>query len=36
MRPHGSIDSEDVRAAAEHILEGGREAFAVRQAKYEA
>ena len=36
VRAHGSIDAEDVRAAAEHILEGGREAFAMRQAKYEA
>lgn len=36
VRAHGSIDAEDVRAAAEHILEGGREAFALRQAKYEA
>lgn len=36
VRAHGSIDAEDVRVAAEHILEGGREAFAMRQAKYEA
>jgi hypothetical protein len=36
IRAQGSIDSEDVREAAEHILEGGREAFELRQAKYEA
>ena len=30
---HGSIDITEVRDAAEHILEGGREAFALRQAK---
>lgn len=34
LRTRGSIDSTDVRDAAEHILEGGREAFALRQAKY--
>lgn len=36
LRTRGSIDSADVRDAAEHILEGGREAFALRQAKYRA
>lgn len=36
VRTHGSIDSAEVREAAEEILEGGREAFALRQAKYEA
>lgn len=34
LRTHGSIDATEVRDAAEHILEGGREAFALRQAKY--
>lgn len=34
VRAHGSIDSPSVREAAEEILEGGREAFALRQAKY--
>lgn len=34
LRTRGSIDATDVRDAAEHILEGGREAFALRQAKY--
>lgn len=34
LRTRGSIDTSDVRDAAEHILEGGREAFALRQAKY--
>jgi len=34
LRARGSIDSSDVRDAAEHILEGGREAFALRQEKY--
>jgi hypothetical protein len=34
LRAHGSIDATEVRDAAEHILEGGREAFALRQAKY--
>jgi PHP family Zn ribbon phosphoesterase len=36
VRARGSIDSADVRAAAEQILEGGREAFLLRQAKYQA
>jgi len=36
VRAHGSIDSDEVREAAEEILEGGHEAFALRQAKYEA
>jgi ABC-type cobalamin/Fe3+-siderophores transport system ATPase subunit len=36
LRTRGSIDSSEVRDAAEHILEGGREAFALRQAKYRA
>ena len=35
VRARGSIDAADVRAAAEHILEGGEEAFALRRAKYE-
>lgn len=34
VRARGSIDTHDVREAAEQILEGGREAFALRQAKY--
>lgn len=34
VRARGSIDAAPVRAAAEEILEGGREAFALRQAKY--
>ncbi len=34
LRTRGSIDTTDVRDAAEHILEGGREAFSLRQAKY--
>jgi len=34
LRTRGSIDTSNVRDAAEHILEGGREAFALRQAKY--
>lgn len=34
LRTRGSIDTTHVRDAAEHILEGGREAFALRQAKY--
>lgn len=36
VRAQGSIDAKKVREAAEHILEGGHEAFALRQAKYEA
>ncbi len=36
VRAHGSIDSVAVRTAAEQILEGGREAFFLRQAKYQA
>ncbi len=36
IRARGSIDSSDVRAAAEQILEGGHEAFLLRQAKYQA
>ncbi len=36
VRARGSIDSSDVRAAAEQILEGGHEAFVLRQAKYQA
>jgi PHP family Zn ribbon phosphoesterase len=35
IRAHGSIDAENVRDAAEHILEGGHEAFELRRAKYE-
>ncbi len=35
VRAQGSIDAQKVREAAEHILEGGHEAFALRQAKYE-
>lgn len=34
VRGRGSIDSEPVRDAAEEILEGGKEAFALRQEKY--
>lgn len=34
VRARGSIDASHVREAAEEILEGGREAFALRQAKY--
>jgi PHP family Zn ribbon phosphoesterase len=34
VRARGAIDSTDVREAAEQILEGGREAFAFRRAKY--
>jgi ABC-type enterochelin transport system ATPase subunit len=34
VRARGSIDATNVRDAAEEILEGGREAFALRQAKY--
>jgi hypothetical protein len=34
LRTRGSIDTSDVKDAAEQILEGGREAFALRQAKY--
>lgn len=34
LRARGSIDATDVRDASEHILEGGREAFALRQDKY--
>ncbi len=36
VRARGSIDAPAVRDAAEQILEGGREAFALRQAKYRA
>jgi len=36
LRARGSIDSQPVRTAAEQILEGGREAFFLRQAKYQA
>jgi PHP family Zn ribbon phosphoesterase len=36
VRARGSIDSSDVRLAAEQILEGGHEAFVLRQAKYQA
>lgn len=36
IRARGSIDSAAVRTAAEQILEGGREAFFLRQAKYQA
>ena len=36
VRARGSIDAPAVRDAAEQILEGGREAFALRQAKYKA
>ncbi|HEY5194228.1 MAG TPA: hypothetical protein VIJ39_10210 [Solirubrobacteraceae bacterium] len=36
VRARGSIDSSDVRSAAEQILEGGHEAFVLRQAKYQA
>jgi PHP family Zn ribbon phosphoesterase len=35
-RARGSIDAQPVRGAAEQILEGGREAFFLRQAKYQA
>jgi len=31
---HGSIDDEELRVAVERILEGGREAFMLRKAKY--
>lgn len=34
IRARGSIDSAPVREAAEEILEGGKEAFALRQQKY--
>lgn len=34
VRARGSIDARDVREAAEHILEGGREAFELRRRKY--
>ncbi len=34
IRARGSIDAPTVRDAAEHILEGGREAFDLRQRKY--
>jgi ABC-type Mn2+/Zn2+ transport system ATPase subunit len=34
IRARGSIDTEGVRDAAEHILEGGREAFELRRKKY--
>lgn len=34
IRARGSIDSAPVRDAAEEILEGGKEAFALRQQKY--
>ncbi len=34
IRARGSIDATQVRDAAEHILEGGREAFELRQEKY--
>jgi ABC-type cobalamin/Fe3+-siderophores transport system ATPase subunit len=34
IRARGSIDAPPVRDAAEHILEGGREAFDLRQRKY--
>jgi hypothetical protein len=33
-RARGSIDAAAVRDAAEEILEGGKEAFALRQQKY--
>jgi PHP family Zn ribbon phosphoesterase len=36
LRARGSIDAREVRTAAEQILEGGREAFFLRQAKYQA
>jgi PHP family Zn ribbon phosphoesterase len=36
VRARGSIDAPDVRVAAEQILEGGHEAFFLRQAKYQA
>jgi len=36
VRARGSIDAPPVRDAAEQILEGGREAFSLRQAKYKA
>ena len=36
LRARGSIDAQAVRTAAEQILEGGREAFFLRQAKYQA
>lgn len=35
VRARGSIDSVPVRDAAEEILEGGKEAFALRQQKYQ-
>lgn len=34
VRARGAIDTAQVREAAEQILEGGREAFAFRRAKY--
>jgi hypothetical protein len=34
VRARGAIDTTQVREAAEQILEGGREAFAFRRAKY--
>ena len=34
VRARGSIDNVEVRDAAEHILEGGREAFELRRKKY--
>jgi hypothetical protein len=34
VRSHGTVDDEDVRIAAEHILEGGEEAFRRRREKY--
>lgn len=34
VRARGAIDTSPVREAAEQILEGGREAFAFRRAKY--
>jgi PHP family Zn ribbon phosphoesterase len=34
VRARGSIDNVEVRSAAEHILEGGHEAFELRRKKY--
>ena len=36
VRARGSIDDSTVRDSAEHILEGGREAFELRSRKYHA
>jgi len=36
VRARGSIDDSAVRDCAEHILEGGREAFDLRSRKYHA